>query len=55
VEGAIDGEVELGRLRRGVARGGRNSGGRRLRTGPDQAEELEEEVRKLWASEIWAG
>jgi hypothetical protein len=55
VEGAVDGEIECGRLRREAARGGRNFGERRLGTGPDQAEELEEEVRKKKAKGILSG
>jgi hypothetical protein len=52
VEGAVDGEIERGRLRREAAWGGCDSGERQLGTGPDQAEELEEEVRKQKAKAI---
>jgi hypothetical protein len=55
VEGATNGEVELGRLRREVARGGRDFGEGMAGTGLDQAGKLGKEVRKLRASGIWAG
>jgi hypothetical protein len=55
VEGATDGEVKLGRLRREVAWGGHDSGEGVAGTGPDQAGKLGKEVRKLRASGIWAG
>jgi hypothetical protein len=46
VEGATDGEIELGRLRREAARGGRDSGEGVAGVGLDQAGEQGEEVRK---------
>jgi hypothetical protein len=55
VEGAANGEVELGRLWREAARGGRDSGEGVAGTGPDQAGELGKEVRKLRAQGIWSG
>jgi hypothetical protein len=55
VEGATDGEVELGRLRRELARGGRDSGEGMAGTGPDRAGKLGKKVRKLRASRIWMG
>jgi hypothetical protein len=51
----VDGEVVLGRLRRGAARGWSNSGEGGLGAGQDQVGELAEEVRKRWAAGIWAG
>jgi hypothetical protein len=51
----VDGEVILGRLRRGAARGRNNSGEGGPGAGPDQVGELVEEVRKQWAAGIWAG
>jgi hypothetical protein len=55
VEGAADGEIELGRLRREVARGGCDSSEGVVGAGLDQAGEQGEEVRKHWASGIWVG
>jgi hypothetical protein len=53
--GAIDGEVVFGRLRREVARGGRNFGEGGPGVGLDQVGGLGEEVREWCAAGILAG